>query len=297
MDAVFAPAAAAPSVDLAAIAPSLRRGADGLWWPDRQSALDYPDDGNAFCFQVEDTSFWFRHRNRVILDAVRRFPPGGAVFDIGGGNGFVSRGLIQAGVPAVVVEPGATGARNAHARGLSPVVCATLDDAQFTPGTLPAAGLFDVLEHLPDDRGVLRHLASLLCSGGRLYLTVPAFQWLWSDDDVHVGHHRRYTCRSLRAVVASAGFHVEYVSYVFAPLPWPILLLRALPTWLGLRRPADAQTLEKELKPPEGAAVRVLSAVLDLEGRWMRRGGTVPAGSSVLLVATRPGRQDAAGTA
>ena len=66
----------------------------------------YPDQGNAFCFQVEDHSFWFQHRNACILAVMSRLPPGGVLFAIGGGNGFVARALVAAGLPAVVVEPG-----------------------------------------------------------------------------------------------------------------------------------------------------------------------------------------------
>lgn len=276
-----------PGVDLAAIAPSLRRSADGLWYPPRHSALDYPDEGNAFCFQVEDQSFWFRYRNRVIVEMVRRFPPPGAIFDIGGGNGFVTRGLVDAGFPAVVVEPGPAGARNAASRGLAPVVCATLEDADFRDGALPAVGLFDVLEHLPDDLAVLRRLHGLVPAGGRLYLTVPAFSSLWSDDDVLAGHHRRYTRRSLRTVVTAAGFSVDMDTYLFAPLPLPILGLRVIPTRLGFRKPADVATLTQELKPPPGFVTAAITRLLDVERWWLTHVGAVPVGSSCLLVATR----------
>ena len=190
--------------------------------------VDYPDEGNAFCFQVEDHSFWFQHRNACILAVMSRLPPGGVLFDIGGGNGFVARALVAAGLPAVVVEPGPEGARNARSRGLDPVICSTLDDAGFAEGALPAAGLFDVLEHIDDDRAVLQQLATLIAPGGRLYVTVPAYQWLWSTEDAISGHHRRYTTRGLARVIRAAGFTVEFSSYLFWPLPLPILLLRAI---------------------------------------------------------------------
>lgn len=274
-------------VDLSAIASNLEPGPDGLWHPRSRSRFDYPDEGNAFCFQVEDHSFWFRHRNACILEAVRRFPPPGPVFDIGGGNGFVARALVQAGHDAVVVEPGEAGARNAQARGLAPVVCATLEDAGFAPGSLPAAGLFDVLEHMADDRAVLEQLARLLPPGGRLYLTVPAYQWLWSTDDDLSGHHRRYSGRSLRRVVEGAGFTVEYATQIFWPLPLPVLLMRALPSRLGLRATADTEAIRGELQPRENLLTRALGAVLNLEARWLRGGRRLPFGGSCLLVARR----------
>lgn len=275
-------------IDPGRIADNLELGPDGLWWPRTRSRVDYPDEGNAFCFQVEDHSFWFHHRNACLLAVMRRFPPGGVVFDIGGGNGFVARALVSAGLPAVVVEPGPAGARNAQTRGLSPVICSALDDAGFRPGTMPAAGLFDVLEHIEDDGGVLGRLAGLIPPGGRLYLTVPSYQWLWSTEDDISGHHRRYTTASLAKVVREAGFAVEFTSYLFWPLPLPILCLRAIPARLGHRPTLDPDAIRRELKPPSGPAVRALTTLLDGERRWIAGGRRVPTGSSCLLVARRP---------
>lgn len=274
-------------LDPRAVAPGLERRDDGLWWPRVLSPVDYPDEGNAFCFEVEDRSFWFRHRNGCILDAVRRLPPAGPLFDIGGGNGFVSRALIAAGVSAVVVEPGPVGAANAARRGIPTVICATLEDAAFEPGSLPSAGLFDVLEHMPDDRQVLRTLHTCLAPGGRLYLSVPAYEWLWSADDDLGGHHRRYTLRQLRRVLTSAGFAVEYLSCFFAPLPLPVLLLRSLPWRLGSRPEVDPDALRQQLAPSPSVAERVLVRVLDSERRWLADGRRLPVGGSCLAVARR----------
>jgi hypothetical protein len=77
-------------IDPRTIAGNLDLDASGLWWPRTRSRVDYPDEGNAFSFQVEDQSFWFHQRNRCILAAVGRHPPAGPVFDIGGGNGRAS---------------------------------------------------------------------------------------------------------------------------------------------------------------------------------------------------------------
>jgi SAM-dependent methyltransferase len=274
-------------IDLSLIATNLERGADGLWWPRTRTAVDYPDEGNAFCFQIEDHSFWFRYRNAYVVDAVGRFPPAGPIFDIGGGNGFVARGLAAAGFPTIVVEPGPTGARNAQARGLSPVICAALDDAGFRPGSLPAAGFFDVLEHIEDDRAAVASLSTLLPVGGRVYLTVPAYQWLWSSEDDLGGHHRRYTRASLARLFARAGFIVEHSTYIFWPLPLPILLVRVIPARLGIRPKVDLDAIRNELKPKEGIGVRALTSLLDVERWWLARGGIVPFGGSCLMVARK----------
>jgi hypothetical protein len=52
----------------------------------------YPDEGNEACFQIEDQSFWFRHRNDCIRELAQNLPPKwkGPIFDGGGGNGFLT---------------------------------------------------------------------------------------------------------------------------------------------------------------------------------------------------------------
>jgi SAM-dependent methyltransferase len=275
--------------DLSVLAPGLARAEDGTWYAPTASAVDYPDQGNAFCFAIEDGSFWFQHRNDVIVDAVRRFPPAGFIADIGAGNGFVSLGLQRAGFDTVAIEPGPHGARNARSRGLDPVVRATLQGAGFLPGSLPAAGLFDVLEHVQDDMSVLRLLDTLLVPGGRLYLTVPAFQLLWSSEDDLTGHYRRYTIGMLTGRLREAGFAPDFATYLFSPLPLPVLLLRSLPTRLGRRTTLQADQIASELRPTENVAVRAVRAVLARERALIRRGWRIPIGSTCLVVAHQGG--------
>jgi hypothetical protein len=61
--------------DVSTFASGLGLGSDGVWRARAVSRIDYPDEANEFCFAIEDGSFWFQHRNAVIVDAVRRFPP------------------------------------------------------------------------------------------------------------------------------------------------------------------------------------------------------------------------------
>ncbi len=271
--------------DLSRIAPYLILGPDGIWRARRQSAIDYPDEANAFCFQIEEQSFWFNYRNRFIVQTVRNFPPAGPIADIGAGNGYVSLALQQAGFPVIVIEPGATGARNARSRGLEPVVCATLEDAGLQPESLDAVGLFDVLEHMRDDIAFLRSVNQALRPGGRLYLTAPAFRALWSSEDDLVGHHHRYTLGLLDARLRAARFAVDYSTYLFSPLPVPLCLFRSLPSRLGRRRRLDAAQTAAELSPTPGLALRALMTILDAEVALVRRRRRIPLGTSCLIAA------------
>jgi SAM-dependent methyltransferase len=234
-------------IDLSTIGSNLQQTAEGLWCCKSLSPVSYPEWGNEACFLVEDSSFWFRHRNVCILEAVKQFPSSGPLFDIGGGNGFVAKSLQDAGFEVVLVEPGAVGTANAKRRGVQVVVQATLEDAGFLPNSLPAIGLFDVVEHVEDDRIFMEMIRSHLSARGRVYLTVPAYQALWSLEDIVAGHRRRYSSAAIRQLLEKAGFVIEFLTGFFQFLPPAIFALRVMPYRLGLVTSPEANELSKKM--------------------------------------------------
>lgn len=272
--------------DVGKLAPELERAGDGIWFARTDAPVSYPDNGNAACLQLEDRSFWFRHRNRCIVAVVRRFAPQGVLLDIGGGNGYVSKGLKEAGISCMLIEPGIEGARAALARGVDPVICARLEDINLAPGSVSAVGMFDVLEHMEDETRALQQLHSLVQPGGRLFLTVPAYAFLHSADDVVAGHFRRYTLRKLKCAVIRNGFTPEYATYMFAPLPPFVFLLRTLPSLAGRRQPEDEEQQTTE-HVREGISARIIDQLLEAEARRIEAGGAIPFGTSCLLVCKR----------
>ena len=197
------------------ISTNLACGEHGVFHSPSSGPVSYAADGHAACFQVEDGSFWFKHRNNCIASMVARHPFSGLMLDVGGGNGYVAQRLLSEGHEVMLLEPGPDGARNARIeRGLPHVACSTVEGAGFRPGSFGAIGLFDVIEHIEKDRDFLAGLAPLLAPGGRIYMTVPCHQWLWSAADVHAGHFRRHT-RDSMAKLLDGLFALDYFSYFF----------------------------------------------------------------------------------
>lgn len=273
------------NIDFKLIANNLEL-VDGTWVSTNRSDISYPDEGNELFSQLEEDSFWFRHRNHCIIEMVKQFPPRGPLFDVGGGNGFVAKALEDNGIWTVLVEPGEKGVENAKKRELTHIIRSTLEDAGFKPHTLPGVGLFDVLEHIRDPPSFLAALHQLLEPGGRLYITVPAFKFLWSKDDDFAGHFQRYTVKRLRKLLKEHGFYVDYATYIFFILPLPIFLFRSLPAKLGLVKHANSvQRHQKSHSRKPGIASKLLEKMWAMELNRIKYKKVIPVGSSCLIAA------------
>jgi hypothetical protein len=253
----------------------------GFWVGPAPTQLHYDSARSMHWREAEDSSGWHRHRAQIVVGAVTRFPPPGMLMDLGGGNGYVSRALVQAGIPSLLVEPVHEATRTAYQRGLRPVVCSTIEGAGFAPGSLPAIGMFDVLEHIESDHDQLVTIHDLLAPEGRLYLTVPKHPWLWSGHDVEAGHQRRYTTRALLATVRAAGFVEEYHTSFFSVLLAPMAVRRIV-------HPRRRSTAGKVNDPTggEGGAARILERALQREALGLRKRPR-RLGTSILLIAKK----------
>ena len=272
-------------IELSKISTNLRLGENGIWFSKKRSRISYPDDGNLRCLALEDSSFWFKHRNKCITESMCLFPPEGVVYDVGAGNGYVTLAIKNAGFNVVAIEPGIQGAMNVRNRGLSPVICSTLEDAGFKDHLIPAVGLFDLLEHIKDDISFLKTVKDLLILGGRLYITVPAYSFLWSVEDDHASHYRRYTNKSLGIKLMSIGFKIEFSTYIFGLLPVPIFIFRSIPSKLGFRSKRDSKRTQKEHSQNLDLLGWILKWALYYELKKIRKCRTLAFGGSCLVVA------------
>ena len=265
---------------------------DGIWYSKTQETVSYPKEGSDLSLIVEEKSYWFQHRNKCISELVKKFAPNKIFFDIGGGNGFVSLGLQKSGIDTILIEPSIQGIRNAKERGLLNLVCSTLQDASFKLNSIPAIGVFDVVEHIQNDNGFLAQMHDYLEPGGKLFLTVPAYNFLWANEDDYSGHYRRYTISKLKKQLLGLGFEVNYSSYLFAALVLPVFLFRALPSKLGFHK--DVQNIEKyksEHGNHDGLLTMIIKKTLKWEYKKFAKNSIIKFGTSCLIVASKESRK------
>lgn len=71
----------------------------------------------------------------------------------------------------------------------------------------------NVIEHIAEDLEALRCIGTMLGSGGRAVILVPALESLFGSLDRELGHQRRYARKSLARLMREAGFRVERAFY------------------------------------------------------------------------------------
>jgi len=112
---------------------------------------------------------------------------------------------------------------------------------------------------------------------------------LWSYHDVQAGHFRRYTRKSLIDIFKRTNFRISFSSYFFSFLVLPNLLLRAIPTKLGLvKNYDDKKTKQSQHVNVNSMKGKIISALLSREIKKIKKNKTIKFGNSLIIVATKP---------
>jgi SAM-dependent methyltransferase len=189
---------------------------------------DYRSEGLDALYAHERKHFWFKHRVRIILKAFHTFVDRTeSVIEVGAGTGHTARALLEDGYRNLSVgEIHRNGLLYAQKYGLRGLYQFDLRSPPFADH-FDAVALFDVLEHLREDDLVVSNIHRMLRKGGRIILTVPAHQWLWSRIDELSSHHRRYSRSGMTSLLERNGFEVLHCRYFFTALV-PALFVRSL---------------------------------------------------------------------
>jgi SAM-dependent methyltransferase len=230
--------------------------------------------------RAEDRHWWYQGRRRVLERAIERLglPTDARILDAGCGSG---RNMVELARHGAVtgVELSPTSVRLARERDRGEVIEGSVLDMPFDEGSFDLTVSLDVIEHLEDDVGSLRELRRVTKPGGALLVTVPAYQWLWSGHDEINHHHRRYNRRTLLAAAESAGWRQERSTHFNSLLLGVAILMRALE-----RFKPSATKSSLDLWVPPAPLNWALRQPLHLEASVIGRGGSIPAGLSLLAV-------------
>jgi SAM-dependent methyltransferase len=239
-------------------------------------------------YRAEERHFWFQGFRRFVLPFIQEALSGltrPRLLDCGCGTGSNLRLLQQFG-SSFGVDVTWRALQFAHLHGVTRLVQGTVASLPIAGGTIDLALSFDVLYCLEDEdeRRAIAEMHRVLRPGGSLIVNAAALDMLKGDHSVLVSEVRRYTRKSLRLKLESAGFRVDRLTYTNAAL-FPVTA--AVRAWQRLRgvKPGGGQCGDFYVPPSPVNAL--FSGALAVESKLIAAGVNMPVGSSVLCLARK----------
>jgi len=232
--------------------------------------------------KLESSHWWFVARRKIIQKAINNLdlPRNIRILDAGCGNGD-NLSLLSTFGDLVAFEKNEYALKTAKSKKIGEIYKAELPDK--LPNTVKTnfdlIVLLDVLEHIDDDSKSLTTVRKLMNNKGIILITVPAFQWLWSEHDVIHHHKRRYSKSELREKLDSSGFRIKYISY-FNTLLFPFALVERIGQ--KIFSPSNPEILEL----PNNKINFLLEKIFSLETIFMNK-ISLPFGLSLVAIAEK----------
>jgi SAM-dependent methyltransferase len=227
--------------------------------------------------------WWYEARESLLRAALSGYVVGARrVLDVGSADG-PSVGWLRgsATLASLDIDP-----RGLTAGG----VCGSALALPFADASFDVVAAFDVVEHCEPEATAVDELARVLVPGGRLLMSVPAYQWAWTHFDDVNGHHRRYTRRRAVRALEARGLVVQRATYAFMST-FPMFAAERFYRRTRERAAGRHPGLEAGEVPPlpkvSPLLHRALVGLCGVDERLLAR-RDLPFGSSVLVVATKP---------
>lgn len=237
-------------------------------------------------YQLEDTYWWFQGRMHMILGILERYmrrePRPGRVLDVGCGTGLMLGKLKHWNPIGLDFSP--LSLEYCSQRGIRNLLRGDVTALPFKDNCLDLVLALDLIEHVERDDRMVDEVFRVLRPGGYFMATVPAHQWLWSDHDISLHHHRRYSHGNFRELLAGAGLRPVKYSYGISFTYPGVVAFRMAEKMLKRAKPDGPKA---HLIHLPGFMNQSLIEVLKLEATLLRH-MDLPFGVSLMALCRKP---------
>lgn len=187
--------------------------------------------------EIEKHHWWWEGRRQILRQEIKKVK-NLRILDIGCGTGetltFLDSYLP---IPKLSgVDSSQVAVNYAKKRGHSDIRKVDALNLPYQDNTFDYILLLDVIEHIKDDASLLSEAKRVLKKGGKILITSPALQFIWSDHDRDQGHFRRYTRTMIKKLANNEKLKIMRISYFNFFLSPAIIVIRLLSNLKPLKK-------------------------------------------------------------
>lgn len=230
--------------------------------------------------KYESSHWWHVYKRAVLTDMFDKYIPKRRVkiLDAGCGVGGTIKVLQKYG-SVIGIDPDDSALSYCKKIGIRNVFKDDVEHLKYK-NEFDVITLFEVLEHVDEDK-CLSSISKAIKGNGLLILSVPAYQWMWSNWDTIIHHKKRYTKQSLSNALKKHGFKIKRITHLFSFLVIPVFILRKIKDIIY------KQNYPSDLRVGSSSIVnRVMSIFTYIEYEILKKSG-IPFGLSILVVAQK----------
>jgi ubiquinone/menaquinone biosynthesis C-methylase UbiE len=238
-------------------------------------------------YHLERSNWWFRVREKIIEDQLQKHLSdihAGAsltILNVGAATGRSSEVLGKYGKVTSIEYDADCCAFTREKTNLS-ILNASVLELPFADNSFDLVCAFDVIEHVEDDQLAVREMQRVCKKDGVVYITVPAFQQLWSHHDVVNQHFRRYKMNQIVSLFGSQG-RILKKTYFNSILFLPILSFRTISRLFPKAFTRSGSGSDFSFFESESLTNRILYQVFHVE-KYLLRLMRFSAGVSILFM-------------
>lgn len=240
-------------------------------------------------YKLEREHWWFKARLKILEYSFKKWIDKGtsnAILNVGAATGATSLMLKNYGLVQSLEYDKQCSVFLSEILN-EEVTNASVTNLPFKNNTYNVVCGFDIIEHVENDTKALSEIYRVTKDDGYVFLTVPAFNFLWSKHDEINHHYRRYNISNLNKLVTKSGFEIEYVTYFNFFLFLPILFVRILSKLFPKQDDSKSTGSDFEKFNSNGLLNKLLYWVFLSEKMFFKFKFRLPFGVSALIIAKK----------